>query len=91
MVGAGQEFDGNGPWLRVQPGGGPVLVRDANPTGEPGDQFTFGNTIEAPQGIQPALPDKTPAYRPDVACFTNPLPDLNGPGAAVGPSDLTTP
>ena len=91
LAGAGQDFDGNGPYLRVQPGGGPVLVRTQNPTGQPSDQVNFTNTIEAPAGIQPVLPSSNPPFRMDVPCVNNPLPDLNGPAAAAGPPDLTTP
>ena len=31
FAGAGQNFDGNGPYLRAQPGGGPLLVGEPNP------------------------------------------------------------
>ena len=89
LVGAGQPFDGNGPTLRIQAGGGPVLVRTPNPTGLPEDQVNFAQTIEAPDGIQPVLPGSAPPYRPDVPCDTNAVPNLNGPAAASGPPDLT--
>ena len=91
LAGAGQGFDGNGPYLRLQTGGGPTLVRNANPTGLPGDQFNFTNTIEAPDGNQPMLPSSPPPFRMDVACSTNAPPNLNGPAAASGPADLTVP
>ncbi len=89
LAGAGEGFDGNGPYLRIQPGGGPTLVQDANPTGRPGDQVNFTNTIEAPLGIQPVLPASAPPYRPDVPCASNQPPNVNGPSAAAGPPDLT--
>jgi ABC-type transporter Mla subunit MlaD len=91
VVGAGQPFDGNGPLVRIQPGGGPQLVRNVNPTGQLGDELNFTYTIEPPDGIQPVLPDGTPAYRPDVSCYSNPLPALNGPAGAAGPPDLVVP
>ena len=91
LAGAGQGFDGNGPYVRIQPGGGPVLVRNPNPTGQAANQFNFTTTIEAPDGIQPVLPTSTPPFRMDVACHKNDLPDVNGPAAAVGPPDLTVP
>jgi ABC-type transporter Mla subunit MlaD len=91
LVSAGQAFDGNGPWVRIQPGGGPQLVKNPNPTGLPGDQVNFTYTIELPQGIQPAVPDNPPPFRPEVPCFDNALPNLNGPAAAVGPADLVAP
>jgi ABC-type transporter Mla subunit MlaD len=89
LAGAGEGFDGNGPYLRIQPGGGPVLVQDANPTGRAGDQVNFTNTIEAPLGIQPVLSSSAPPYRPDVACSSNQPPNVNGPSAAAGAPDLT--
>jgi hypothetical protein len=89
LAGAGEGFDGNGPYLRIQPGGGPTLVQDANPTGRPGDQVNFTNTIEAPLGIQPVLPASAPPFRMDVPCASNQPPDVNGPSAAAGAPDLT--
>ena len=85
LTGAGQNFDGNGPYLRLQPGGGPTLVQNPNPTGLPADQVNFTTTIEVPAGIQPVLPSSAPPFRMDVPCHTNLLPDLNGPAAAAGP------
>ena len=88
LAGAGQGFDGNGPYLRIQPGGGPTLVHNPNPTGTAGDQVNFTNTIEALDGIQPVLPGAAPPFRMDYACSRNLPPDLNGPAAAEGPPDL---
>ena len=88
VAGAGQGFDGNGPYLRLQPGGGPVLVHNPNPTGTPSDQVNFTNTIEAPDGIQPVLPGAAPPFRMDVACAKNDPPNVNGPASAPGPADL---
>ena len=33
FAGAAGNFDGNGPFLRAQVGGGPILVGEANPEG----------------------------------------------------------
>ena len=89
LASAGQPFDGNGPYLRLQPGGGEQLISAENPGGEPGNKKFFANAVEAPQGIQPVLPDGVPDFRMDVNCHTNALPDLNGPSSAAGPSDFT--
>jgi ABC-type transporter Mla subunit MlaD len=89
LAGTSQAFDGNGPYLRVQPAGGPTLVQDANPTGRPGDQVNFTNTISAPLGIQPVLPSSAPPFRMDVPCANNSAPNVNGPSAAAGAPDLT--
>jgi ABC-type transporter Mla subunit MlaD len=89
LAGAGHGFDGNGPYLRLQPGGGPLLVHVPNPTGLPSDQVNFTNTIEAPVGVQPVVPGSAPPVREDVPCYSNPIPNINGPASAVGPPDLT--
>ncbi len=88
LAGVGQGFDGNGPYLRLQTGGGPLLVHNSNPTGRPGDQVNFTNTIEAPQGNQPVQPASPPPFRMDFPCANNDPPNLNGPAAAAGPADL---
>jgi ABC-type transporter Mla subunit MlaD len=88
LAGATQGFDANGPFLRAQAGGGPVLVGEPNPQGNPdtrSDQINYSNTIEAPLGTQPQLGGQPP-FKPDVRCHTNPVPDLNGPLGQVGPA-----
>jgi phospholipid/cholesterol/gamma-HCH transport system substrate-binding protein len=88
LAGAGSPFDGNGPYLRVQPGGGDVLVQAPNPGGPINETANFGNAVVVPDGIQPVLPDAPPPFRMDVPCHQNDVPDLNGVAAAAGPSDL---
>lgn len=87
QAGEGANFDGNGQFLRVQPGGGPVEAQTPIPGGNATlqDNINFGNTIAPPLGTQPLKPAKAPPTRTDVACHTNPVPNLNGPQAAVGP------
>ncbi|HEU4392852.1 MAG TPA: MlaD family protein [Solirubrobacterales bacterium] len=87
FAGAAQNFDGNGPYVRAQVGGGPLLVGEANPQGNPdtfSDQINYGHTIVPPIGNQPQLAGM-PALKPDVRCDANPVPDLNGPLGQVGP------
>jgi phospholipid/cholesterol/gamma-HCH transport system substrate-binding protein len=87
FAGATQNFDGNGPYLRAQAGGGPVLVGEPNPAGNPdtlSDQINYAHTIVEPIGTQPKLGGKPP-LKPDVKCYTNPVPDVNGPLGQVGP------
>ena len=88
IAGAGQPIDGNGPYFRLQPGGGDELVSVENPSGGFEDTRNFGNAVDAPDGIQPVLPDDPPPFRMDVKCHTNDAPNLNGPSAAAGPSDF---
>lgn len=87
FAGMAQNFDGNGPYARAQAGGGPVLVGEPNPQASkniPSDKINYAHTIEDPQGTQPQLGGRPP-LRPDVRCYTNPVPDLNGPLGQVGP------
>ncbi len=87
FAGMAQNFDGNGPYARAQVGGGPVLVGEPNPFGNPdtlSDQRNYAHTIEDPLGTQPRL-SKRPPLKPNVRCYTNPVPDINGPLGQVGP------
>jgi len=85
--GWGQGFDGNGPFLRVQPGGGDVLVQQDNPSGNLStDKQDFAHTAVAPIGTQPQLGARPPK-KPEVRCDSNPVPDVNaGLGQVGGPS-----
>ncbi len=86
FAGAGQNFDGNGPYLRAQVGGGPVLVGEPNPKGNPetrSDAINYAHTIVPPIGTQPQL-GGVPPFKPDVRCYTNPAPDVNGQLGQVG-------
>lgn len=88
LSGWGQNFDGNGPYLRIQPGGGDILVEQPNPKG----QFTvgkqnFANVAVPPLGVQPQLGGKPPK-RPNVRCYDNTAPDVNGPLGQPGAPSL---
>jgi ABC-type transporter Mla subunit MlaD len=87
FAGAAQNFDGNGPYLRAHAGGGPVLVGEPNPAGNKAtlsDKVNYAHTIEQPLGTQPKLAKKPP-LKPNVRCYTNPVPDVNGTLGQVGP------
>jgi phospholipid/cholesterol/gamma-HCH transport system substrate-binding protein len=82
--GWGQNFDGNGPFLRVQPGGGDILVEQKNPKGNLStDKRDYAHTIAEPLGTQPQLGGRPPK-KPDVRCDSNPVPDVNGGLGQVG-------
>ncbi len=84
IAGESQNFDGNGPYVRFQSGGGPVKVRANNPVGGfRGDKLT-GYTIAPLQGTQPVLGPK-PKISAKEACYTQSVPDFNGPLGQVGP------
>jgi phospholipid/cholesterol/gamma-HCH transport system substrate-binding protein len=84
FAGQTQNFDGNGPYLRVQAGGGPQLVGEPNEKAEQvTDKVNFAHTIAPPLGTQPQISGKPP-IKPDVRCYTNPVPDVNGALGQVG-------
>ena len=93
LAGEGQDFDGNGPYVRFQPGGGDQTLS----MGQSGDipDKIFANAIAPPLGTRPAYPGKRPPYNSTFPCYKNPLPNLNGaptgrPTAAAprrGPDD----
>lgn len=88
FAGMAQNFDGNGPYARSQVGGGPVLVGEPNPEGNPAtlsDKINYAHTIEDPLGTQPRLGGKPP-HKPEVRCYTNSPPDVNGKLGQVGPA-----
>ena len=87
LAGEGQNFDGNGMYVRFQPGGG-LQTLSTGKSSLSGDTL-FGRNDAKPIGNRPAYPGKRPPYRPDVPCYTNKLPDLNG--AATAPADASKP
>ena len=86
IAGQAQNFDGNGPYFQLQGGGGPLLVGEKNPKANlKSDEINFAHTAIAPLGTQPQLGGKPP-LKPNVRCYTNPVPDVNGPLGQVGPA-----
>jgi phospholipid/cholesterol/gamma-HCH transport system substrate-binding protein len=86
FAGASQNFDGNGPYVRAQGGGGPYLLEEFNPSfskENPALRHQFTRSIEPPEGVQPQL-GGAPESKPEVRCVTNPVPDLNGELGQVG-------
>jgi phospholipid/cholesterol/gamma-HCH transport system substrate-binding protein len=87
--GWGQNFDGNGPYLKLQGGGGGTLVKLENPGGNLStDKQDWAHVVEAPAGIQPQLGGRPPK-KPEVRCSTQPVPDVNGALGQVGPAQFT--
>jgi phospholipid/cholesterol/gamma-HCH transport system substrate-binding protein len=96
LAGESQGFDGNGPFVRFQAGGGPELVRMPNPNGGlPGgvkNNVLWAHNVAAPLATRPRLPVSNgpgqttpPPFRMDVPCYTQAVPDINGPAADPGP------
>jgi phospholipid/cholesterol/gamma-HCH transport system substrate-binding protein len=80
LAGEGASFDGNGMYVRFQPGGGDDTLK-MGPASNP----LYGNAIVPPIGTRPAYTGQRPPYKSDVPCYQSTPPDLNG--AATGPPD----
>jgi phospholipid/cholesterol/gamma-HCH transport system substrate-binding protein len=84
QAGIGQDFDGNGEYLRVNPAGGDILARTRQPGATAPNEFLYSHLVEPMLGTQPVL-TPPPPIRGDVPCHRNPVPDLNGIAGAEGP------
>jgi hypothetical protein len=94
LAGESQNFDGNGQYVRFQPGGGSQTLSTGRTNFGAAEQFF--RLAAPPIGTRPRFPGKRPPYRPDVPCHTNKIPDINsavvgrpdgGQGPAAGGSD----
>jgi phospholipid/cholesterol/gamma-HCH transport system substrate-binding protein len=79
LSGESQNFDGNGIYTRFQAGGGAEPVHSGtSPSG-----ILYGNATAKVLGTQPKRPATAPPKKTNVACYKNPLPNLNN--ATIGP------
>jgi ABC-type transporter Mla subunit MlaD len=89
LAGIGQSFDGNGTVTHFLLGSGGPTIRSA-PTGVQGTSFKglqlLAHASLPPQGTRPAFPSTEPPYKPLVPCYTQAVPDFNGP-LSSGPAD----
>jgi len=88
LAGAVQNFDGNGPYVRSQVGGGNVLLGEPNPNGfgeTLSESINYGFSVADPIGNQPQLGNQPP-FKPEVRCYKNPVPDVNAGLGEVGPA-----
>jgi phospholipid/cholesterol/gamma-HCH transport system substrate-binding protein len=89
LAGIGQSFDGNGTLSHFLLGSGGPTVRSA-PTSIQGTSLKglrlLAHASLPPQGTRPAFSAQEPAYQPLVPCYTQALPEFNGP-LASGPAD----
>ena len=84
LAGEGQNFDGNGEYVRFQPGGGDQTISTGKYGGAAATRCS-ANAPSKPLGTRPAYPGKRPPYNSDEPLLKNPMPDLNG--APSGPPD----
>jgi virulence factor Mce-like protein len=87
LSGESQNFDGNGSYVRFQPGGGANTVALGNPTAPTGQ--LVGSSPAPVLGVRPKYPGKRPPYNSKVPCHKSKLPDVNGPMGARGPGEGT--
>jgi phospholipid/cholesterol/gamma-HCH transport system substrate-binding protein len=89
LTGEGQNFDGNGQYVRFQTGGGDNVIRlgPSNFGGPP----QFGALPVTQLGTRPRFPGRKPPLRPDAPCAEQAPPAVNGPAAARGPASGATP
>jgi len=89
LAGIGQSFDGNGTMTHFLLGSGGPTIKSA-PTSIQGTSLKglqlLAHASQAPLGTRPAFPASEPAYKPLVPCYTQAVPDINGP-LAQGPAD----
>jgi phospholipid/cholesterol/gamma-HCH transport system substrate-binding protein len=89
VSGIGQGFDGNGTFTHF-------LLGSGGPTVRSGESFVEGHQSKglkllahastAPLGTRPAFPATEPEYKPLVPCYTQAVPNFNGP-LSQGPPD----
>ena len=82
LAGEGQNFDGNGSYLRFAVGGGSHTVKVGTSKNIGGT--VIGNANFAPLGTSPLYPTKQPTYNLTAPCYRNALPNVNGPLAGPG-------
>lgn len=80
--GEGQNFDGNGQWIRAGIGGSQRV--ETGPTPLTGLKL-YGNAQQTPRGTRPAMPTKLPTQKFTEDCKDQAVPDLNA--AVAGPAD----
>ncbi len=89
LSGIGQGFDGNGTFAKFLVGNSGTTLKSA-PTSILGTtlkgQQLLARSPLAPQGTRPAYPSSEPPYQPLVPCYTQTLPNFNGP-LSQGPAD----
>ena len=86
----GQGADGNGNYLRINASGGPYTV-ESGQTSLLGQIDTgFAHMPVKPLRTRPAYPNSVPPLKRSVPCYTQPVPNVNGP-ASTGPADGSRP
>jgi phospholipid/cholesterol/gamma-HCH transport system substrate-binding protein len=85
-----QGADGNGNFLRIGAAGGPYTIETGQTNYYGPDGTKFAQADLPPLRTRPAYPNRVPALNRSVPCYTQPVPNVNGP-AATGPADGARP
>jgi ABC-type transporter Mla subunit MlaD len=89
LSGIGQSLDGNGTMTHFLLGSGGPTLR-SQPASVQGSSTTglklLAHASLQPQGTHPAFPKTEPEYKPLVPCYTQAVPEFNGP-LSQGPAD----
>jgi phospholipid/cholesterol/gamma-HCH transport system substrate-binding protein len=86
LAGEGSSFDGNGAYVRFGVGGGAYQSGYGISQLAPDSGKVVGNSNFQPRGNSPLYPKGSLLYEPTVPCYSNDLPDVNGPQAGPGPA-----
>ncbi|MBV8734203.1 MAG: MCE family protein [Solirubrobacterales bacterium] len=86
----GQGADGNGNYLRINASGGPYTVESGQTNFLGENDVGFARMPAKPLRTRPAYPNGVPPLQRRVPCYTQPVPDVNGP-ASFGPADGSRP
>jgi len=87
LSGESQNFDGNGSYVRFQPGGGSDTVALGDKDSPSGQ--LIGSSPAPVLGVRPKFPGKRPPYNSSVQCHKSKIPDINGPWGARGAGEGT--
>jgi ABC-type transporter Mla subunit MlaD len=85
-----QGADGNGNLLRIGAAGGPYTVETGQTNYYGKIDTGFAQMAAPPLATRPAYPNRVPPLQRTVPCFTQPIPNVNGPGS-IGPADGSRP
>ena len=89
LGGGAQSLDGNGQYVRAQPGGGAYPVHTAGTYASQGNQKLYGNAVSPPLGTRPAKLSSSPPLVFSQPCYKQKVPNVNG--APVGPKEDGSP
>jgi virulence factor Mce-like protein len=86
----GQPADGNGNYLRINASGGPFTVESGKTNFGGEADVGLAQMPARPLRTRPAYPNSVPPLTRKVPCYTQPVPNVNGP-ASFGPADGSHP